>query len=120
MNLQQRSALLKARFQRLSAPKVSTAVLTPARGLVRSKAPASPAPRKGVTKPTPGNWNFTHFDRNPELSTELRHPKWLETSGLPPKAALALKRRVGVSPLVRIAEHFPKKTARVSQFACAV
>jgi hypothetical protein len=110
MDPEQRSNLLRQRLRArrfLAAPIVAVRV---ARGLVRSKEPPKGPPREGVTEPTHGWWGYDPFSLNLRPMT----PKWMKKPGVKkkPPTCLKLKRRQGVSPLVRIAAKFPQKVPR--------
>jgi len=113
MDLQQRSELLRLSFERLSGPGAPIVGPTEARGLVYSGQPRRPEPRKGVTGPTSGKWSHWHAEMRLWRSNDMPPLAWMEPPCDPDKARhLKLSRRAGVSPLIRIAEKFPKKVAR--------
>ena len=113
MDLQERSELLRLRFERLSGQGAPIIGPSKARGLVYSGKQPRPEPRKGVTKPTSGKWSHWHVEERLWPSKDLPRMAWMEPPCDPNKGRhFKLSRRSGVSPLIRIAERFPKKAER--------
>jgi hypothetical protein len=111
MNFEKRSKLLRARFEALH-PAVAPSIETPSgRGLTRSKVPERQDPRRGITRPTKGQWTYDPFSL--ALGSKLQL-KWV----MAPNAAqnnfkrMKPRWRIGVSPLFRIAECHPKRHPR--------
>lgn len=109
MDQKERSELLRQRFKMLSCIAVPVVRAPAAKGLIRAKVPPGPARRQGVTDPIKGRHTYDPFS----LAFAVTRMKWLEVSALPKKGNLALKKRIGVCPLVRIAAQYPKRMPRV-------
>src|ERR1035438_783884 len=112
MDTAQRSEMLRRRFKTLGRHPASVAQAAPARGLVGAKLPPRPVPRQGVTGPVTGPPAYSSL--GPTFAEPMRL-KWMETEPHPQNNFKRLEpsRKKCVSPLVLIAEQWPKRVARL-------
>jgi len=110
MDKAKRSNLLRERFGALSRYDASVVPTPKARGMVRAKMPLGPHPRRGITYKVEGR-------KRPDslgIALQTTWLKWLQTQRTPKDSfkRLELSRKKRVSPLLRIAEQFPKRILR--------
>src|SRR5208283_2626415 len=106
-----RTDLMRRRFKRFGRYATLVPQSAPARGQVKAKKPPEPPKRNGVTWPINGG-RPVRVSLGEALVT--KRGKWLETEPYPQNHNTRLEpsRKKRVSPLVVIAEAWPKKTER--------